>query len=125
MDDMSQDAETGPELHNVESRAQRIRDGFAEIYDQEREIAAEEERTMQPLKKARTKMWRNLKKDVDIPRKTLELEYKQYKLARQAVDDELDGTLDDMREVFEALHPGQSVDWVSVVMGGERQDAAE
>ena len=47
----------------------------------------------------------------------LENEYRQYKLARETIenDEPDDSTLDDIRVVHAALHPGQEVDWVEVV----------
>ena len=106
---------TEPAL-NSDARASMIRDGFAQIYATEAEIAEMEAEYVTPLKKGRTKKWRDLKKNLDIPRKVLEGEYRQYKLARQALDNEDDtGTIEKMRETFLALHPGGQVDWIAAL----------
>lgn len=105
--------------HNVQVRGDIIRGGFNEIFGLEAEIARAIEEHVEPLKKKRTKKWRDMKKDLDIPRKVLELQYKQYKMARLAHEDDDedngDSTLDDMREVYLALHPGETLDWIAAI----------
>lgn len=110
------------ELTNKGARADRINDAFDQIYQLDDDIALMEERHLKQVKQARTKAWRNLKADVNIPRKQLEPHYKLYKIARQAWEgDEADEVLDNMREAHEALHAGQTVDWVAVMEGTQGQ----
>ena len=99
--------------HNVGARAEVIRKGYSNLLSIDAEIAAAKEKHLEPLTKERTKLWRTLKKDVDIPRKVLELDYKKLKLAKEADDDSL--TLDHLREVHNALHPGGQVDWIAAL----------
>ena len=101
------------ELTNVNARRDCISKGFKDIYKIEEEIAEKTEEHIKPLKDERTKTWRNLKKDVDIPRKVLDLQYRQYKAVRAAgedgEDDEFDILVDHLRELHLALHPGETI----------------
>lgn len=103
--------------HNIANRSALIRDGFDELLSLDAQIAAAIEKHVDPLKKLRTKAFRTLKKDTDITRKVLDVHYRMLKLAKHAaVDAEDDGlTLDNMREVFSALHPGGQLDWLKAL----------
>ena len=105
--------------HNSAARAAHINSQFAELFAIDDDIETLRAKHITPLTQERTKVWRNLKKDTDITRKVLELHYKQYALARLAAEQEDGGDkiLDDMKEVFQALHPGGQVDWVAIVRG--------
>lgn len=100
--------------HNIANRAAIIKDGFAELLNLDAQIAAAREKHLEPLTKLRTKAFRALKKDTDITRKVLDVHYRMFKLANHAAADaEDDGlTLDNMREVFNAMHPGGQLDWL-------------
>lgn len=106
---------TEPAL-NSDARAAAIRDGFAAIYGVDGNIESVRAEHMTPLTELQTKKWRTLKKDLNIPRKVLELQYKQYKLAREAMaDEDENNTIENMRETFLALHPGGQVDWIAAL----------
>lgn len=112
--------EAGPGIgHNIETRQTLIRQTFAEIYKIEGEIDDLREQHITPLAKSKTKRWRELKKALDIPRNIMEAEYRVYKLARRAQENTEDDsgalTLDNLREVFTALHPGGQLDWVAAL----------
>ena len=103
------------ELTNVTARRNCITKGFNDLYKIEEEIADKTEEHIKELKDLKTKTWRNLKKDVNIPRKVLDLQYRQYKAvraARDGEDDELDTLIDHLHELHLALHPGETIDWV-------------
>ena len=107
------------ELTNVKARRDCITNGFNEIYEIEYNIAKLTEKHIKEPKALKTKAWRNLKKDVDIPRKVLDLQYRQYKAVRAAREDgendEFNVLLDQMREVHLALHAGETIDWVLAI----------
>lgn len=112
------------ELVNVEARREAIRKAFAEICSTERQLAALTEKYLTPLRDQRTKLWRDVKADTNIPRKVLSAEYALYKLAREANDfmDEDEGAsrLDDLREAHLALHPGETLDWAAALNWDEQ-----
>ena len=106
------------ELTNVNARRDSITKGFEDIYKIEEVIAEKTEKHLKEPKALKTKIWRNLKGDVDIPRKVLDLQYRQYKAVRDAragEKDELDILLDQMREMHLALHQGETVDWIVAI----------
>lgn len=102
--------------HNIQARKAVIHKGFEELYRLDADIADAIEQHVKPLKDARTKKNRDLKADLDIPSKVIKLQYKQFAMARQAAEDPDDeATLDEMRELFEALHPGGQLDWIKAI----------
>lgn len=109
--------------HNVGQITDAVNDAFEKIYATEQDIAATKEKYMDPLTKARTRAWRNLKADTGINRKVLEAHYKLLKMKWDAEKDEEDGpdTIDAMRLTFEAMQKGGQLDWIGVV---EQQAAA-
>ena len=110
--------EDGPTKgHNVKQITGSIRSAFNQLYLTEKAIAEADEKHLQPLKRDRTKRWRNLKAETNIDRQVLELDYKKYKLARQASEDKENGgeVLDAMAIAHEAMHPGEIVDWEKIV----------
>ena len=100
------------ELTNVSARRDSITSGFEKLYEIEEEIAELNEKHIKEPKALKTKIWRNLKSDVDIPRKVLDLQYRQYKAVRAAREngegDEFTILLDQMREMHLALHDGRN-----------------
>ena len=111
--------EEGGTRLNSAARKQIIRSTFEQAFDLEMQIADLTAQHIQKFKDEKTKLWREAKADLDITRKILDAQYKNFKLAKQAqlFDDENDSAkaMDDMKEVFQALHPGQVVDWVDIV----------
>lgn len=109
----------GQNKSNIGARSVVIRSGFKELLRLDEDIAAATAKHIDPLKKLRTKAFRTLKKDTDITRKVLDVHYRLFKLANHAaVDAEDDGlTLDNMREVFNAMHPGGQLDWLKALDG--------
>lgn len=109
------------EMTNAGNRAEVIRNGFAQMIEIDDHIAAMEEKHVKPHKKERTELWRTMKADTNIARKIMESQYKQYKLLHEArcsdADGDFDKVLDDLREVFEALHPGGQLDWIAALQG--------
>ena len=107
------------ELTNVNARRDCITKGFEDIYEIEDEIAQLTDKHLKEPKALKTKIWRNLKGDVDIPRKVLDLQYRQYKAVRAAREDgegdEFNILLDQMREMHLALHDGETIDWVVAI----------
>ena len=106
------------ELTNVKARHNCITKGFEDIYKIEEEIAEKTEEHLSELKALKTTTWRNLKGDVDIPRKVLDLQYRQYKAVRDASDgivDELSSLIDDLREMHLALHQGETLNWIDAI----------
>lgn len=104
--------------HNVGEVHKTIRSGFDALYKLDKEIEELTAKHVEPVKDQRKETWRHLKADTDITRKILELDYKKYKIAREAKEErEEDGPaiLDSMAIAHEALHPGEVVDWVEVV----------
>ena len=109
------------EIMNGAARQAVIRDGFAAIHDIEDDIARLTETHIKPLKEARAKKWRELKADVNIPRRELRPAYDQYKLMADAMGDadaDFDLVLDNCREIHQSLGIGESVDWVRLLSGG-------
>jgi hypothetical protein len=121
MPDDQTNREDHQELTNVGARAGVIRNGFNEMYQIDAHIAEMQEKHVKPHQKERTALWRTMKADTNIARKDLELDYKRYKRLRDAAgaenDDDLDKLVDDIREIHEALHPGQMVDWIRAING--------
>ena len=108
------------ELSNSTARTAAIRTAFAEIYQLEEDIADLHDEHLKPLKEERTKKWRNIKADLDIPRKVIELEYKRYKAVRQATENGEDPdararVTDALRELHLALHQGETLNWVAAM----------
>ena len=108
------------ELTNVAARRNSITKGFSDLYKIEEKIADLTAKHIKELKDMKTKTWRNLKKDVDIPRKVLDLQYREYKAVRDASageNDELDTLIDQLHELHLALHQGETIDWVKAIEG--------
>ena len=106
------------ELTNVAARLDCITKGFDDLYTIEEEIVEKTEKHIKGLRDLKTKTWRNLRKDVDIPRKVLDLQYRQYKAIKDAAQgggDEFDALIDHLREIHLALHAGETIDWVKAI----------
>lgn len=117
------DTEEPQELVNAEARRQVIRDGFANVLDLEQQIAVLTEKHIKPLKDKKTKAWRTLKADTNIPRREMRPAFDQYKLVAEALADDGDDVdadlvMDNCREIHAALGIGESVDWVKLLNGG-------
>jgi hypothetical protein len=111
----------GPRIgHNVEARAVALRKAFDDIFQTEAEIDRQVATHVAPLREHRTEAWKNLKNDVNMDSKVLRAHYAQYKMARAAQESGANDVLDDMREAFQALHHGQTLDWVAAVTGDAR-----
>ena len=117
---MTENGEQSEELSNVEARRAAIKNGFDQLFQLEAEIKRMEEAHLDDLKKERTKLWRNLKANVNIPRKVLDLEYKRYRAVRKAHEDTeneaaYSDLTDELAEIHAALHPGEQVDWIQAI----------
>lgn len=115
------DAE-GTELQtNKGARADRLCNGFDAMLEHDRAIEAAIVRYVQPLKDARKKDWRDLRKDLDMSGTDLNLHYKLWKRAQDAqeFDDEgeRDTVLDNLREIYEALSDGGQLDFLGALPG--------
>ncbi len=110
-------SESANKHHNKAARAATQRAAFHEIYELEMEIERLTATHIKGLKERRTELWRTLKADTNITQKVLKANYAPYKLARQAQEDEENGdkTLDDLKESFEALHEGATLDWIEAI----------
>ena len=110
--------EVSTKSFNLQQVRHSMKRGFNQLYMVEAEIADAEDKYLADLKKKRTQLWRQLKTDTNISRKVLDLDYRKYKYARQAEEEELENgpeILDAMAIAHEAMHPGQTVDWVTIV----------
>lgn len=111
----------GPRIgHNVDARRAAMRSAFDDIYQTEAEIDRQVATHVQPLREHRTEAWKNLKNDVNMKPAVLRAEYNRYKMARKAHEEGAHDVLDDMREAFNALHQGETLDWVAAVTGDAR-----
>lgn len=110
-------------LHNVGDRAELMNNLFKQIFNTEQDIAALIEEHIDPLKQDKKKLWRTLKKDLDIEREDLELFYKLYKrdrLAAQYDEEVRDKIRDNCREIYAALQKGGQIDWLAAAgLGAE------
>lgn len=115
-------------LENVAARRTVIRKGFRSIYSVEKQIADLTEKHLAKLRQERTKLWRDLKAATDIPRKQMKPDYDKFKLAMESrdylADDEGERLLDNLREVHNALHPGETVDWVALMEAADEEQPA-
>ena len=137
------------ELTNVAALNDAIVNAFNELLAIDRQIDAETETHIKPLKAGRTKLLRNLKADTTIATADITAFYKLWRRQQDAIEgfveeDDKDKVLDDMRTLFNALSTGEMLDFVDVLAeriaqedGGEepghepahiakgRQDAAD
>lgn len=119
------ETENGPRIgHNVEARAVALRKAFDDIFQTEAEIDRQVNTHVAPLREHRTEAWKNLKNDVNMKPAVLRAQYAAYKMARQAHEAGANDVLDDMREAFQALHHGETLDWVAAVTGAARPAAS-
>ena len=112
------------EISNSAARTAAIRTAFDEIYELEKEIVEIHDEHIKPLKETRTKKWRNIKADLNIPRKVIDLEYRRYKAVRQAQEEAddpeaRDNIVDALRELHLALHQGETLNWVAALEKGD------
>ncbi len=103
--------------HNVAARRAVLRTGFKELYAIDCDIRDETAKRIDGLKTARTRKWRQLKTDLDIDRQILGLDYKKFKLERDAENSDAGNgkVIDGFREIHEALAEGGMVDWVDAL----------
>ena len=110
-DDLKKSTEPAP---NSDAIGATIRAAFETIFALENQIDEAREKHVLPLTTKRTTAWRVVKKDTNINRRVIELQYKQYRMARLAAEDEEENTtIEDMKAVFNAMHPGGELDWVT------------
>jgi len=105
-------------LTNLASRQACIQDAFKKLYGMRREKEALEEEHLSGIKEELRKTWRNLKADVDIERKDLNLMFKIYereRLAHEMGEDDAGRIQDNLREAFNALTKGGMVNFVNVL----------
>jgi len=108
--------EAGGPVGNASARMATIRKGFDDILAIDIKIAWTTKRYLDGLKEERTKLWRQLKADTQIPRKILAPQYASYKIVAEAEanrdDDEAaaDAARDNTQVVVEALHKFQQLE---------------
>lgn len=107
-------------LANTKVRSGMILNEYARLVEIEDEMDDLIARHVTPLREERTKIYRGLKKDLNITREALGAQFKLYKLATRAVANrEKDGgkALDDLRELQQTFMVDGEYDWVAVLEG--------
>lgn len=108
------------ELTNVGALNDAIVNAFNELLAIDRQIDAETETHIKPLKDGRTKLLRNLKADTTIAIADINAFYRLWRRQQDAIEgfieeDDKDKVLDDMRTMFNALATGEMLDFVDVL----------
>ena len=107
-------------LANTKVRSGMILNEYARLVEIEDEMDDLIARHVTPLREERTRIYRGLKKDLNITREALGAQFKLYKLAARAVANrEEDGgkALDDLRELQQTFMVDGEYDWVAVLEG--------
>lgn len=107
------------EKHNVAAREGIINDLYKKFSQLQTEIDEAVEEHVKPLKDAQSKALKQAKTDTGIPIAVFKAQFKLIQQARQAEldEDENATTIDDIREVFQALKKGGQLSFLEVVDG--------
>ena len=115
--------------HNAEVRAAIMRTAFKDIYDIQAEIAHLTELHIAPLREALRKRREQLRTDLDAKSADLAPYYAIYKRDRELGEfddehqDEAARSQDMMREAWQALAHGETLDFLQVLDGGAAANA--
>lgn len=107
--------------HNfrVDIRASIQRTAFKKLWELDREIAAVRAAEIKPLQEGRSEVWKTLRNDLDAKAADLSPLYALYKRDRQLAEiddeDEAKKSQDMLREGFETLATGQTLDFLTVL----------
>lgn len=96
--------------HNARARRDAITDGFSEIFKLRQQIAAAIEKHVKPLRDHVNDIKQNLREDYELPGKALNVRYAAYELQRSAELDGDESMQDAIRELWDALPIGGSLD---------------
>lgn len=107
------------EKHNVAPRAAIIQDTYEKYARLNEDIADAIEEYVKPIKEDLKKLMRTAKADTGIDIGVFKAQFKLIDQARQADldEDENATTIDDIREVFQALKKGGQLNFLEVVDG--------
>lgn len=108
--------------HNVKARKDAISEGLEKLYQLDRQIAALMEKHIAGPREDKNKIKADLREAYQIPAALLQARYASYKLERFAEESSDDTTLDIIREMFDALPVGGSVDLVEAAERGAEED---
>jgi hypothetical protein len=100
---------------NVSNRQRCIVDSFKEMYGLDREIDAMTERHLKGLRERKSELKARLRDDFGMPAKLVNCRYAAYRLERAASEGGDNITLDVIKEMFEILPVGQSVNFLDAL----------
>jgi hypothetical protein len=101
--------------HNSGERAAAIADGLREMYALDGEIAAIVERDIKELRASKSAIKDSLRERFNLTSRMIQARYYSYKIEREAVEASDDLTLQAIRELYEVLPVGGTVDLIEAV----------
>jgi hypothetical protein len=128
--DTAAPAQTSTDLkHNSAVRGERMRKDFERLWQQDREISLAVAEYVTPIREVRSDIWKQLRTDLEMKGEDLAPHYALYKRGRMAaeIDDmvERQRSLDALREIYETLATGTTLNFLSVVDGASGTTAGE
>lgn len=105
--------------HNVAARKEQIGNAFNRLYAIDKEIDALIERHVQELRDEKSDIKKKLRKDLNLTSKVVHLRYASYKAERLAVEQEDGVTMDAIKELYEVMPVGATVDFVDAMNGAD------
>lgn len=113
---------------NVGVRGGIMRTAFAKLWDCDRDIASARAQHIAPIQEERSEIWKTLRGDLDAKAADLSPHYAVYKRDRQLAEiddeDEAKKSQDLMREAWEALATGRTLNFLDV-LGSDAKGAGE
>lgn len=110
--------------HNVEHRREAVTNSLEQLYQLDKKIKALTERHLTELRKQKSDIKSKLKNDYQMTAPMVNARYYPYRIERQAEDAEDQVTLDGIREAFNYLPVGGSVDLAEAAGGGSGEKPA-
>lgn len=109
-------------LSNVGARTDAIKKYMHSRFSLEQRIEELTEQHIKPLRDQRKKLNQRTRSDLEMAQTDINIEYARYARARsaQGFEEGGDEVIDNLRELHEALHPGQSLDWVTAIESTQR-----
>ena len=114
--------DTESERSNVKAITDAIVDGFAEMYQLDRQIDALIERHIRPLREKKSEVKRILREGYNMPAKLVSARYTGYVIERTAEDAGDSATQDTIRMLYEALPVRGVVDLIQATGFAEQVD---
>lgn len=104
---------------NTGVRGDIMRTAFQKMYECDRDIAAAKAQHVKPLQEERGDIWKNVKNDLNAQSADLKPLYAIFKRDRELVDfdneDKAGKSIDLLREGFETLRTGETLNFLSVL----------